>query len=108
MKETALFSLYGDSCCDKLRKQEDRIKELEKENAELKSLTDFQLWSNIDNYSIMKLNKEQLTKSKELLKRCYENYIHLEPLRSEIEQFLKEVHNDERPVQADNENKTCY
>ena len=31
---------------------------------------------------------EQLTKAKELLKRCYENYIYLEPLRSEIEQFL--------------------
>jgi hypothetical protein len=31
---------------------------------------------------------DQLTKAKELLKRCYENYIYLEPLRSEIEQFL--------------------
>ena len=32
--------------------------------------------------------EEQLTKAKDLLKRCYENYIYLEPLRSEIEQFL--------------------
>jgi hypothetical protein len=31
---------------------------------------------------------DQLTKAKDLLKRCYENYIYLEPLRSEIEQFL--------------------
>ncbi len=32
----------------------------------------------------------ELTKAKELLKRCYENYIYLQPLRNEIEQFLKE------------------
>ena len=38
------------------------------------------------------LNKQrQLTKAKELLKRCYDNYVHLEPLRGEIEQFLKEI-----------------
>lgn len=30
------------------------------------------------------------SKAKELLKRCYDSYIYLEPLRSEIEQFLKE------------------
>ena len=33
---------------------------------------------------------KQLTKAKELLKRCYEYYIYLEPLRSEIKQFFKE------------------
>ena len=32
-----------------------------------------------------------LTKAKELLKRCYDNHIYLEPLRSEIAQFLSEV-----------------
>lgn len=35
--------------------------------------------------------KKQLTKATDLLKRCYENYIYLEPLRSEIEQFLQEI-----------------
>lgn len=35
--------------------------------------------------------ERQLTKAKELLKRGYNNYIYLEPLRSEIEQFLKEA-----------------
>ena len=34
---------------------------------------------------------DQLTKAKELLKRCYDNHIYLEPLRSEIAQFLSEV-----------------
>lgn len=35
--------------------------------------------------------EQQLVKAKELLKRGYNNYIYLEPLRSEIEQFLKEA-----------------
>lgn len=61
-------------------------KELEKENAELKekyvkNITDCDI---CDTYC-----NSQLTKAKELLKRCYENYIYLEPLRSEIKQFLK-------------------
>ena len=61
-------------------------KALEKENAELKAKNKW--------YSEQVCNKEcaevwgQLTKAKDLLKRCYENYIYLEPLRSEIEQFL--------------------
>ena len=62
--------------------REKRIEELEKENAELKN----------------QLNKVcgikgcmQLTKAKELLKRCYDNYFCLEPLRSEIALFLSEV-----------------
>lgn len=38
-----------------------------------------------------KVFEKQLTKAKELLKRCYENYIYLEPLRSELEQFLREA-----------------
>ena len=32
--------------------------------------------------------RDQLTKAKELLKRCYDNYIYLQPLRGDIEQFL--------------------
>lgn len=44
-----------------------------------------------ESYALSEHRKNQLTKAKELLKRCYENYIYLEPLRSEIEQFLSEV-----------------
>ena len=58
----------------------------EKENAELKKLKrecETSLCRAEYQY-----NYEQLTKAKELLERCYDNYIHLEPLRSEIEQFL--------------------
>ena len=65
-----------------------KIATLEKENAELKRLKrecETSLCRAEYQY-----NYEQLTKAKELLKRCYDNYIHLEPLRSEIEQFLKE------------------
>lgn len=75
-------------------------KELEKKNVELE--TDYEVLScSVGDFGELqdKLEEEQrknnglsdnLTKAKELLKRCYENYIYLEPLRSEIEQFLKE------------------
>ena len=78
----------------------ERIAELEKENAELKGLKDVATLIRANNDTVttlMQLNNmlvsktQQLTKAKELLKRCYENYIYLEPLRSEIEQFLSEV-----------------
>jgi hypothetical protein len=74
------------------------IAELEKENAKLK--TDYEVLScSVGDFGELqnKLEEEQrknnglsdnLTKAKDLLKRCYENYIYLEPLRSEIEQFL--------------------
>jgi predicted nucleic acid-binding Zn-ribbon protein len=63
----------------------DKLRELEKENAELKD--DNKVMA--DNYSKMEQKfYNNLTKAKDLLKRCYENYIYLEPLRSEIEQFL--------------------
>ena len=75
--------------------REKQIAELKKENAELKKelvekgqhldLTERE-WGK--DMSKMIHYKTQLTKAKELLKRCYDNYIHLEPLRSEIEQFL--------------------
>ena len=34
---------------------------------------------------------KKIAKAKELLKRCYDNYIYLQPLRGDIEQFLSEV-----------------
>ena len=56
------------------------IEELEQENAELRSGCGM----------CYSKDKDMLIKAKELLKRCYENYIYLEPLRSEIKQFLEE------------------
>ena len=57
---------------------------IEKENEELKE--QIKQIEKVSDY-----NADQLTKAKELLKRCYENYIYLEPLRSEINQFLEEI-----------------
>ena len=83
---------YGDSYGDKFRQYEDRIKELEKENAELrKKLKPENCLKLLAKEGYIKFTSEHLTKAKELLKRCYENYIYLEPLRSEIKQFLSEV-----------------
>jgi uncharacterized protein YukE len=62
---------------------------LEKENAELKKLKrecETSLCRAEYQY-----NYEQLTKAKKLLKRCHDSCVYLEPLRSEIEQFLKET-----------------
>lgn len=90
----------------------DENSKLEKENAELKeqiSIKDILIielqeqkvyWkeSSFDwRHKFFKLDKvkrlikkdKELAKAKDILKRCYENYIYLEPLRSEIEQFLK-------------------
>lgn len=73
-----------------------------KENAELKSIADFQTTSNMDRYFLLKRNKEQLTKAKELLERllitsCNSDVLNLLPncsevlrVRVEAEQFLKE------------------
>ena len=49
-----------------------KIAELEKENAELKTIADFQTSSNMDRYFQLKRSKEQLTKAKELLKQFLE------------------------------------
>lgn len=38
MKETALFSLYGDSYGEKFHKQEDRIRELEQQVEKMKAV----------------------------------------------------------------------
>ena len=68
----------------KIRDDAKIVSPLEKKIAKLES--DFRICEkNADTYY------DQLTKAKELLKRCYENYIYLEPLRSEINQFLKEI-----------------
>lgn len=50
-----------------LRPIEKRITELEKENAELKSIADFQTSSNMDRYFQLKRSKEQLTQAKEII-----------------------------------------
>ena len=46
--------------------------------------------------------QEQLVKSTELLKRCYENFICLGPLRNEIKDFLKRVNIILEDAQAGN------
>ena len=83
---------------DVINNQDIKIADLEKENAELNEQNKeiYHCLGNHDrdvlliNNKIVEL-KKQLTKAKELLKRCYENYIYLEPLRSEIKQFLEEI-----------------
>lgn len=81
----------------------ERIAELEKENAELKSIADFQTSSNMDRYFQLKRSKEQLTKAKEIItnlvkfdtsykddeefQRKNELY---DKILEEAEQFLKE------------------
>lgn len=47
------------------------IKELQQENAELKSIADFQTSSNMDRYFQLKRSKEQLTKAKEIIEELY-------------------------------------
>lgn len=49
----------------------ERIAEREKKNAELKSIADFQTSSNMDRYFQLKRSKEQLTKTKEILRGLY-------------------------------------
>ena len=49
----------------------ERIAELEKENAELKSIADFQTSSNMDRYFQLKRSKEQLTEAKKVIEELY-------------------------------------
>lgn len=73
--------------------KEKRIEELEQENAELRNLIMQSKKDGISPINALIIGNlvNQLTKANELLRRCYENYIHLEPLRSEIKQFLDKV-----------------
>ena len=75
------------------------VAELEKERAELQeTLKTYNGCGDWDNdfhtcrvylqHEELQMYIEQLTKAKSLLKRCYDYYIYLEPLRSEIEQFI--------------------
>ena len=90
-----------------LRPIEKHITELEKENAELKFIADFQTSSNMDRYFQLKRSKEQLTKAKDIIRdykivvegdhttvcsvpeenRC----INVLKLNEQAEQYLKEV-----------------
>ena len=73
-----------------------KVESILKENAELKSIADFQTSSNMDRYFQMKRSKEQLTKAKEIIgdlllmakvEHLERNYESVE----EAEQFLKEA-----------------
>jgi hypothetical protein len=90
-----------------LRPIEKHIAELEKENAELRLIADFQTSSNMDRYFQLKRSKEQLTKAKDIIRdykivvegdhttvcsvpeenRC----INVLKLNEQAEQFLKEA-----------------
>lgn len=76
----------------------ERIKELEKENAELKSIADFQTSSNMDRYFQLKRNKERLTKAKGIIQSFVwwhtgedRGSIDSNDLVERAEQFLKEA-----------------
>lgn len=63
------------------------------ENAALKEEKRINEWVSLKGGLKVVYNKniemyEELEEAKKLLKRCYDNYIYLQPLRSEIEQFL--------------------
>jgi len=75
-------------------------KELEKENAELKSIADFQTSSNMDRYFQLKRSEEQLTKAKEIINKFmsfqhifyeYKDCDDLTKVLNKAKQFLKEV-----------------
>lgn len=68
-----------------------------KENAELKSIADFQTSSNMNRYFQLKRSKEQFTKAKEIIKRLLKatygegwNYSLQVKVKVEAEKFLKE------------------
>jgi hypothetical protein len=93
--QQAMEGCHSSSPMDCIEWFADRIADLEKENAELKarlkeheSIGNAQFWENVWSW---KTKAEQLTNAKELLKRCCDNYIYLQPLRGDIEQFLSEV-----------------
>ena len=78
----------------------ERIAELENENAELKSIADFQTSSNMDRYFQLKRSKEQLTKAKEILRGLYhivqsridyEDNIQIKDSMDSAKSFLNEV-----------------
>lgn len=66
-----------------------KVEQLEKENAELKKHIEMDCIDCVDYIKNRKLEK-QLEQAKELLRRSYDNYISMQPLRGEIEKFLKE------------------
>lgn len=90
-----------------IRRRDKYIEKLEKENAELKSISDFQTSSNMDRYFQLKRSKEQLAKAKAIIRdykivvegdhttvcgvpeenRC----INVLKLNEQAEQFLKEL-----------------
>ena len=76
-KRIAELEQENNKLLDVINNQDVKIADLEEQIKQIEKVSDY--------------NADQLTKAKELLKRCYENYIYLEPLRSEINQFLEEI-----------------
>lgn len=73
--------------------REKRIAELEKKNAELKSIADFQTSNNMDRYFQLKRSKEKLNKAKEIIEKLIsqnrKEWVYSD-VREEAEQFLEE------------------
>ena len=73
------------------RYTENRCEALEKENADLKIYNEKLLTSEIEKHNKVVELESRLTKAVKLLKRCYDDYVYLPPLRTDIEEFLEEV-----------------
>jgi len=76
---------------------DEEFEECEKENAELKSIADFQTSSNMDRYFQLKRSKEQLTKAKKIIENLLNAFVSNDFFdeeelyaMAEAEQFLKE------------------
>lgn len=94
-KQGSLCECYDEAFIKGYKLSEKRIAELEKENTELKSITDFQTSSNMDRYFQLKRSKEQLTKAKKIIGNlypiCKDNHCpNSSVLMEQAEQFLKE------------------
>lgn len=91
--EEAKFEAFSVMC--------EKVNELEKENAELKSIADFQTSSNMDRYFQLKRSKEQLTKAKKIIENLLNAFVSNDffeeeelSAMEEAEQLLKEIKND--------------
>jgi hypothetical protein len=63
----------------------------EKRIAELEAYNEKLLNSDIEKHNKIVELETQLTKAVKLLKRCYDDFVYLPPLRTDIEEFLEEV-----------------
>ena len=91
IRDTAFCSGYNTA----VSKYEKQNKELHKENAELKPISDFQTSSNMDRYFQLKRSKDQLTEAKEIIREFVEwanwqgsKCPSFKSIQDKVEQFL--------------------